>query len=240
MRDVTVDAAFSRSLIQLLTQKKTNSPLAYDRDHEKMPCLLGRTNATGETNMKDLLKAAANFKNNQHSNEHALYQELGNGQSPQTLFITCSDSRIEPNLLTGTKAGELFVIRNAGNIVDKYDAKNPTNEAITLEYAVKALQVKEIIVCGHAKCGAMGAVCDLASLDAVPLVQRKLSQLEYYTKKVDTSDLNNVIDYNVTEQIKNLKSYPFVQEAVDNKALVIRGWVYDFVSGDVKVVEQGE
>jgi len=100
----------------------------------------------------------------------SIYSELTSGQSPETLFITCSDSRISPNLITQTDPGEIFVIRNAGNIVPKPGTGELAIEG-TIEYAVQALKVKNIVVCGHAKCGAVGGLLDLDGLDSLPAVR---------------------------------------------------------------------
>ena len=96
-----------------------------------------------------------------------LFEGLAGGQSPETLFITCSDSRISPNLVTQTEPGEIFVIRNAGNIVAPH-TKQTDGGSATIEYAVAALKVQHIVVCGHMGCGAMAAAVDPSGLDALP------------------------------------------------------------------------
>ena len=104
--------------------------------------------------MQKLVNGVHHFQQNIFSSQRELFERLANGQNPETLFITCSDSRIDPNLLTQTDPGELFILRNAGNIVPAYGAANG-GEAATIEYAVAVLGVKDIIICGHSQCGAM-------------------------------------------------------------------------------------
>lgn len=163
------------------------------------------------------------------------YQKLAEGQAPKTLLVTCSDSRLCPQEFSQTNAGELFVIRNAGNLVPAYDEKQATNEGLTLEYGVKVLKVKEIVVSGHVSCGAMQALMQPEQLKDLPLVQQKLtvykqSNEDYFSKK---PELPEVIEWNVKKQIENLLTYPFVKQAVDAGELFLWGWVYDFVNGKV-------
>ena len=93
------------------------------------------------------------------------FARLAEGQSPQVLFITCSDSRVVPALITGARPGELFELRTAGNIVPPYASEHPTSEAATIEYAVEVLGVRDIVVCGHSHCGAVGALVRGDDLD---------------------------------------------------------------------------
>ena len=105
------------------------------------------------------------------------FERLANGQQPHTLFITCSDSRIVPHLLTQTEPGELFVLRNAGNLVPPWTAEH-AGEAATIEYAVQVLNVREIVVCGHSHCGAMQALLDPASVESLPAVRQWLAHAQ--------------------------------------------------------------
>ncbi len=186
--------------------------------------------------MKALLECVEQFQKSYFKENKDLFKELGNGQSPDTLFITCSDSRIDPNLLTNTKPGELFVIRNAGNLIESYNSEDPSFEAISIEFAVKALKIKSIVICGHKDCGAMVGVQNVESLGDFPLLQKKLRGLSHYLNDVSSGCINDLIQHNVEAQIKNLKSYPFVKEGIENGSLSIHGWVYDFVNGKVEVV----
>jgi len=160
------------------------------------------------------------------------------GQSPKTLFITCSDSRIMPNQLTDTNHGELFVIRNAGNSIPA--ANDETNvadgDAATLEYAVKALQVEEIVVCGHTKCGAMGALQSGVD-DSLKFIQKYLGRFsDLKLKAKDDWTTQSYIEENVRFQIENIKSYDFVQEAITAGKLEVHGWIYQLEDGEVQVI----
>lgn len=117
--------------------------------------------------MQKLIQGLHHFQTNVFSSQRELFERLARGQSPDALFITCSDSRINPNLITHTEPGELFILRNAGNIIPPYGAANG-GEGATVEYAVAALGVRDIIVCGHSHCGAMNGLLNLDSLGELP------------------------------------------------------------------------
>src|SRR5438552_9184234 len=102
-----------------------------------------------------IIEGVEHFQRLVFGKKESLFRKLEKGQTPMALFITCSDSRINPNLLTQTEPGELFLIRNAGNIVPAYGAAHGGGEGATVEYAVSVLKMPNIIVCGHYGCGAM-------------------------------------------------------------------------------------
>ncbi len=164
------------------------------------------------------------------------FSQLESGQSPETLFITCSDSRISPNLLTQTQPGEIFVIRNAGNIVPKPGTGELAIEA-TIQYAVQVLKVRHIVVCGHAKCGAVGGLLDLDSLTGFPAIHEYVSKSKQVLDVVANCDedtkLDEAIKANVMLQLENLQFYDYVKSAMDAGELELHGWVYHFGSGRV-------
>jgi len=164
-----------------------------------------------------------------------LFAQLAHGQSPDTLFITCSDSRIDPSLLTQSKPGDLFVIRNAGNIAPVLDADGTSTDgsAAAIEYAVSALGVKHIVVCGHASCGAMGALANPESLADLPSVARWLEHSEEL-RSGGTDDLDDLIERNVLLQLERLDTYPSVRAAMDEGNLKLHGWVFDIASGRLR------
>ena len=110
------------------------------------------------------------FQKQVYPEKAELFQELAGGQKPGLLLITCSDSRIDPALITQTEPGEVFVIRNAGNIVPPWGEGTASGEAGTIEYAIEALGVQHIAVCGHSHCGAMAAVRNPSSAEGLPAV----------------------------------------------------------------------
>ena len=169
-----------------------------------------------------------------------LFERLATGQAPDTLFITCSDSRVDPNLLTGSKPGELFIIRNAGNIVPPHNAANG-GEAATIEYAVIALGVKDIIICGHSKCGAMYAINHPDTLSELPNLSAWLSHAETTRRIVQKNykDLDEhdlllaTVEENVLVQLENLRNHPAVASRLTQGNLELHAWVYKFESGEV-------
>lgn len=184
----------------------------------------------------------AKFQESIQPNMQPIYSELENGQSPETLFITCSDSRISPNLITQTDPGEIFVIRNAGNIVPKPGTGELAIEG-TIEYAVQALKVKNIVVCGHAKCGAVGGLLNLDSLDSLPAVRDWVKKSEAVLEKVSGCDEDSkgpeAIKANVMLQLDHLMEYDYVKAAVDKGDLELHGIVYHFGSGEVDYLTDG-
>ena len=169
-------------------------------------------------------------------------------QRPHTLFITCADSRIDPNEITQTGPGEVFVLRNIGNMVPGYGEMLGGNSAV-IEFAVTGLQVRHIVVCGHSDCGAMKALLDPASVEAMPTVSNWLTNArtaltvaETLHRKADpqTPMLPLLTEENVLLQIQHLKTHPSVAGALAQGELTISGWVYDIGDGNVRIAPDGE
>lgn len=177
--------------------------------------------------------------------KEALIRKLANGQSPQALFITCSDSRLNPNLLTQTEPGDLFIIRNAGNIVPP-PGGSPTGETATIEYAVKHLKVKDIFVCGHTHCGAMGGLMKPESLATLPLVKGWLSHAEELRGWIDGEGakmpadkrLARLVELNTLLQLEHVRQQPAVKSALLEGKLRLHGWVYRLEDGKVQAFDQ--
>jgi carbonic anhydrase len=191
--------------------------------------------------MQKLVDGIHRFQKDLFSADQKLFETLIEGQNPLALFITCSDSRIDPNLLTQTKPGELFIQRTAGNIVPPYGAVHG-GEAATIEYAVSALKVKDIVVCGHSHCGAMAGLLDRESVESMPAVKAYLQHaeatrrivIENYAHLTDpVKRLILTVEENVLVQIENLRTHPAVAAAVGRGDLKLHGWVYKFETGDV-------
>ncbi len=166
-----------------------------------------------------------------------LFGRLGKGQSPLALFITCSDSRINPNLLTQTDPGELFILRNAGNICPPHATGAGGAEA-TVEYALAVLKVRDIIVCGHSLCGAVQGLLNPAVLDGMPAVKRWLEFSKDVVGRLpeDLSPeerLERAVEQNVLQQLMHLRTYPAVIAAKRQGALRLHAWVYHFETGHV-------
>jgi carbonic anhydrase len=191
--------------------------------------------------MKKLIQGLQEFRTNYVSTHRELLEQLSHAQKPRVLFITCSDSRILPNLITQTDMGELFIIRNAGNIIPPYGATNGGTGA-TIEYAIHALGVEQIIVCGHSHCGAMSGLLHLNKLqEDMPLVYNWLKHAEgtrrllkdNYKNHTDQELLEIAVAENVLTQIENLKTYPVVHSKLYQGKLHIYGWVYHIETGEV-------
>ncbi|KUO12791.1 carbonic anhydrase [Streptomyces sp. DSM 15324] len=163
------------------------------------------------------------------------FAKLAEGQSPQVLFITCSDSRVVPALITGARPGELFELRTAGNIVPPYGSERPTGEAATIEYAVEVLGVQDVVVCGHSHCGAVGALVRGDDLDAVPAVRDWLAHAADEPSAADPGDptVALAVQNHVLAQLLRLRSYPCVEKRLTDGRLRVRGWYYEVHTGAV-------
>lgn len=190
--------------------------------------------------MNNLLPGLRNFSEKVFPTQKPLFEHLSHGQKPHTLLITCSDSRIDPNLVTQTQPGEIFVVRNAGNIVPPFGASKGGEEA-AIEFAVDGLRVSNIVICGHSHCGAMAALMGAISLDQLPSVREWLGHAESTKRRVcregTKPELNDVIGENVVVQADNLKTHPAVSAALRDNRVRIFGWVYHFETGAITVYE---
>lgn len=190
---------------------------------------------------KDILSGTKTFKSDVVEKNQTKFDELGAGQSPKITFLTCSDSRIDPCLLTGTDPGDLFVIRNAGNIVPS-SSSEACGELASLEFAIKALGTKHVVVCGHSDCGAMKGVLAPEKVAGTTFVGQWVAQAKRAKTILEENSpgtspsLEDLIDSNVLLQIENLKSLDFIKAAEENGEIQLHGWVYDIGTGDIKVV----
>jgi carbonic anhydrase len=190
--------------------------------------------------MQKLVDGVHTFRSQYFASYRALFRRLAErGQQPETLFITCSDSRVVPNLITNTEPGELFIVRNVGNIVP--GVALPGGTAAAIEYAVEVLGVTDVIVCGHTHCGAMEALMNPSSIDRLPLVKKWLSQAdrvrtivnERYGHLLPSDRLAAAVGENVLVQLENLREFPLVAERLDSGKLQMSGWVYKIETGEI-------
>lgn len=190
--------------------------------------------------MEKLLRGLRHFQNNVFPAKRELFERLAKGQQPSTLFITCADSRVVPDLFTQSEPGELFVIRNAGNIVPPYSPQ-PGGVIATVEFAVVALKVRHIVVCGHTDCGAMKGLMHPERLTEMPTVASWLRQADAARRLVrenyTTADEHELVDAmireNVLMQLQNLQTHPSVVSRVARGELSLYGWIYDIGTGHV-------
>lgn len=190
--------------------------------------------------MNSLLSGIHQFHAQVFKREKDFYSKLVAGQSPSTLFIGCSDSRVDPSIITQSDLGELFVLRNAGNIVPCYGASNG-GEPATIEYAVSALGVKDIVICGHSGCGALQAMLQPDKMARLPLVKSWLNHAEAtrlimeenYADISGSALLDVAIREHVLVQIENLQTHPSVAVKLQRGELTLHAWVYLIESGDI-------
>ena len=194
--------------------------------------------------VEELVKGFKNFRKSYFEKRSKVLQELAEkGQSPQTMVICCSDSRVEPSILFGTGPGDLFVVRNVANLVPPFTSKDNVSIGSALEYAVKILRVKDIIVLGHAHCGGVAALCKSISDDKegeitdnptdfiktwVDIAKPALSKM-YFDHKDENIEVNSeraVLLYSYN----NLLTYPWLNDAVNENSLEIHAWWLDFKS----------
>jgi carbonic anhydrase len=196
--------------------------------------------------VQKLVQGIHQFQSTIFASQRELFERLSKRQSPDALFITCSDSRINPNLITQTGPGELFIARNAGNIVPPYGAM--CGEAATIEFALAGLDVKDIIVCGHSLCGAMDAILNPGKVADLPALRAWLLHaeatrrivIENYKHLSDAAKLTATVEENVLVQLENLRTHPLVASRLAKGALNLHGWVYKIETGQVFAFDVAE
>jgi carbonic anhydrase len=191
--------------------------------------------------MDKLVRGVHRFRHEVYEPSRAAYQKLVDGQQPHTLFIACSDSRLALESMTQCQPGDIFVLRNAGNLVPPYGAERG-GSAATVEYAVAGLGVKHVVVCGHTGCGAVRALLEPASLDNLPETARWLRHAEATRRIVDGRNghptfearWDATVEVNVLSQLDNLRTHPSVAAGLANGRLLLYGWVFDLRTGEVR------
>ncbi|MEE8124207.1 MAG: carbonic anhydrase [Nitrospirales bacterium] len=190
--------------------------------------------------MEKVLEGLLKFQQEVFAQKRELFHTLSKQQTPNVLFVTCSDSRIDPSLLTQTEPGDLFILRNAGNLIPTYGSAIGGSTA-TIEYGVSVLQVKDIIVCGHTDCGAMKALFHPEKLETLPAVKAWLRQAEttlriakdHYAHLSGDELFTATIKENVLVQLDHLRTHPAVATRLRSGDLRLHGWVYSIESGEV-------
>jgi carbonic anhydrase len=192
--------------------------------------------------VQNLVRGIHAFRANYFATHRALFEQLAtNGQRPETLFITCSDSRVVPNLITSAAPGELFILRNIGNIVPSADHGPTDGVAAAIEYAVQVLEVENVIVCGHTGCGAVEAIMHperVAHLRFVPSWLGESAGIpEVLTARYpdldDAARLVAAVEENVLVQLEHLRTFDFIAERLDRETLKMNGWVFKIATGEV-------
>lgn len=196
--------------------------------------------------MRKIVDGYLKFQSEVYPEMRERFEQLSSAQDPEILFITCADSRVMPSLITQTQPGEIFACRNAGNIVPAYGDFNTGGVTATIEYAVMALRVSHIIVCGHSDCGAMRALVHPEKVSGLPSVAAWLRHAETarfvtvhnHAGAGDDELLDIMIQENVRAQMDNLETHPSVAARRRQGGLKLHGWVYDIGSGEVQVLNR--
>ncbi len=190
--------------------------------------------------MQILIDGVHHFQKIGFAQHRQLFQRLAKGQKPVACFITCSDSRIDPNLITSAQPGQLFVVRNVGNMVPCYGTSN-NGELAAVEFAVTALGVKDIVVCGHTQCGAMKSLLSTHGPQYSPVLQDWLRHADattaimrsHYGHFSGEALLTATAEENVLVQLEHLRTLPAVAARTKRGLLDLHGWMYKFETGEV-------
>jgi carbonic anhydrase len=182
------------------------------------------------------------FQATYFASHRGLFERLSKeGQRPETLFVTCCDSRLVPTLITNAAPGELFIVRNVGNIIPSVARGVLGGVSAAIEYAVDVLQVQHIIVCGHTNCGAIQAILQPEQVEHLPFVSRWLAESSRVPELIEQryghleGEARNLaaVQENVLVQLENLRSFQFVTRRLDSGQLKMSGWVFKIATGDV-------
>lgn len=198
--------------------------------------------------MESILAGVRRFRAEEFPRQRDLFEQLARKQQkPKALFITCADSRVHPNLITMTEPGDLFLLRNAGNIVPP-NGQVGGGEAATIEYSIEVLGIQHIIICGHSQCGAMQALLANRALDELPAARaffahaestRRIVQQKYRDKNLQPHELlMAATEENVLVQLNNLSTHPCVAARLASREISLYGWYYDIASGIVLQYDQ--
>lgn len=199
--------------------------------------------------MKKLVKGIVDFRQHGLPEYREKFAHLALGQSPDTLFIACSDSRVVPNVFASTDPGDLFVLRNVGNLIPPCGQSGhcaDKSEAAAIEFALETLHVSDIVVCGHSHCGAMQAILSgRNNIDSSNLREwlsygeeayQRLKNDPDFAKNIDETD--RLSQYNVLLQMEHLKTYPQIQARLREGSLKIHGWWFELGHADVFAYEE--
>ena len=196
--------------------------------------------------MEQLIRGHQKFLAEVFPARKSQFHLLAESQAPKALFITCADSRIVPDLILGTGPGDLFISRNAGNVVP-VSGNDVDGCTATIEYAVEVLHVQHAILCGHSDCGALKAARDRQSLERLPKAGRWLRHVEAafsHRQPINPGDgpsgeLASLIRGNVVAQLLNLRAQPSVAQALGAGRIEVHGWYYDILSGTIERYDLG-
>ena len=193
--------------------------------------------------MERLLSGYRRFRDTTWPAERARYEALAQGQSPETLIVACSDSRVDPQTVFGAAPGELFVIRNVGGLVPPYEPDGHYHGAsAALEYGVRVLKVRQVVVLGHALCGGVQAMVegapDTARDFVEPWMQMAAKALDSVPQNATRTDRLTHVEQGVVKlSLINLMSFPWIAEVVAAGKLALHGFRFDIHSGSLTMLE---
>lgn len=197
--------------------------------------------------MRKLIEGVLEFREQRLPELEARFAELAHGQAPETLFIACSDSRVVPHMLVSSDPGDLFVMRNVGNLVppatEDGHSTGDVSEASAIEYAVLALEVKNIVVCGHSACGAMKAVATQSGVPGAPNLVKWLGHADAALARLKAdgpldpslAEADQLSQLNVLVQMEHLQTYPIVRARMAANELTIGGCWFDIANAQLLV-----
>lgn len=196
--------------------------------------------------MENLIEGHKRFLNEAFPARRGQFHLLAEGQAPETLFVTCADSRIVPDLILQTQPGDLFICRNAGNVIPR-DGEPAGGVSATIEYAVEVLRVRHLIVCGHSDCGVIRALMAPHALEGLSSVRDWLQHVQPAWEYVDEVERNageltrhTALTYaNVLVQLDNLKTHAYITQALAERRLQVYGWYYDILTGRIEQYDEG-
>ncbi|WP_413793280.1 MULTISPECIES: carbonic anhydrase [unclassified Pseudomonas] len=199
---------------------------------------------TADAALQHIVDGFLHFHHEIFPQQEELFKKLATAQAPRAMFITCADSRIVPELITHSSPGDLFVTRNVGNVVPPYGQMNG-GVSTAIEYAVLALGVQHIIVCGHSDCGAMRAVLNPDTLEKMPTVKAWLRHAEVAKTMVhdncpcgdEKQTMPILTEENVIAQLQHLRTHPSVASRMASGQLFIHGWVYNIETSEIKAFD---
>ncbi len=195
--------------------------------------------------MQQLIAGIHKFQQDELGRYQELFHRLSReGQNPHTLFITCSDSRVLAELITQSQPGDLFVVKNVGNIVPRADVSGSTNStAAAIEFAIQSLGVSDVVVCGHSLCGAMAALLEgLPGQESMPHLRewlefaspvRQLIERDYGYLKDPDARMTAAAEENVLFALENLHTYPVVAERLAAGTLRLHGWFFRIATAEM-------
>ncbi|BCD85662.1 carbonic anhydrase [Pseudomonas solani] len=202
-----------------------------------------QTQESAEEALRNIVEGFQRFRDQVYPEQEELFKRLAHEQKPRAMFITCADSRIVPELITQSSPGDLFVTRNVGNVVPPYGQMNG-GVSTAIEFAVMALGVHHIIICGHSDCGAMKAVLNPEQLERMPTVKAWLRHAEVARTVVaencgcaNHETLGVLTEENVVAQLDHLRTHPSVAARLASGQLFIHGWVYDIETAAIRAYD---